>query len=59
MTISRNENERVLIANKLAHNRASYEAGLSVVLAHARFTSDGEAIFDACREAMVISASIT
>ncbi|GJE13282.1 hypothetical protein FOHLNKBM_4345 [Methylobacterium longum] len=51
---SLDDRERVLIANKLAHNRASYEAGLGVVLAHGRFTPDGEAIFDACREAMAI-----
>lgn len=46
------DSEQMLIANKLAHNRLSYEAGLGVVLAHARFTSEGEAIFDACRRAM-------
>ena len=47
-----NTSEHRLIADKLARNRASYEAGLGVVLAHARFTSQGQAIFDACRAAM-------
>ena len=46
------ESEQALIAGKLDRNRASYEAGLGVVLAHARFTPAGACIFDACREAM-------
>ena len=45
------EGERALIDTKLDRNRASYEAGLDVVLAHARFTPEGGAIFAACREA--------
>jgi len=48
--------ERALIEAKLARNRASYESGLATVDAHARFTSEGAAIFDACRRAMAVSA---
>ncbi|GJE54191.1 hypothetical protein EKPJFOCH_0664 [Methylobacterium thuringiense] len=44
--------ERASVATKIARNTASYAAGLETVVAHARFTPDGAAIFAACREAM-------
>lgn len=48
--------ELALIDGKIMRNRASYEAGLGTVLAHARFSPEGEAIFAACRAAMDVAA---
>lgn len=44
--------ERAQVAVKLERNAANYRAGLATVDAHARFTAEGAAIFDACRQAM-------
>lgn len=41
--------ERAAIEAKRARNRANYASGLATVDAHARFTPEGSAIFDACR----------
>lgn len=49
------EGERAAIAAKLARNGASWTAGCATVDAHARFTPEGAAIFEGCRQAMAAS----
>ena len=44
--------ECALVERKIEGNMKHYGIGLEAVDAHARFTQDGAAIFDACREAV-------